>query len=116
MRHADVVNVAEHPRLDAELDSAGDSGGDDLAPEHGSRRDLHVVAELEVGRERQRLRHRDVAPRLEHHHCDRSSGKRITDDQLCDHVQADLLVGDRLDYTDGNGVDECDDLRANTLV
>ena len=40
------------------------------------------MAELEVGRELQRLGHGDVAERLEHHHRDGLSGEGVADDQL----------------------------------
>jgi len=47
-----IRDVAEHPGLDTKLDGSGKHGGDDLTPEHSSRGDFHVVAELKVGRER----------------------------------------------------------------
>ena len=84
IRGAHALNVREHPCLNTELDSAGDDGGDDLRPEHGAWRNLHVMAELEVGGELQRLGHRDVPPCLEHHHGDGASGERVADDQLRD--------------------------------
>jgi hypothetical protein len=105
---AHVFDVGEHPSLHAELDGARDGGRDHLAPEHWAGRDFHVVSELEVAREGERLRHGDVAPGLEHHHCDRPAGKRVSDDQLCDNVKADLLVRDRLDDADRDDVDERD--------
>lgn len=74
-------------------------------------RDLHVVTELEVGDERQRLGHGDVTPGLEHHHRDRLSGKGVTNDELSDDVEADLLVRDGLDHADGDDVDVSDDLQ-----
>ena len=80
------MNVREHPGLNTELNGASDDGGDDLGPEHGSWRYLHVVAKLEVGRERERLSHGDVSPGLEHHHGDRPSGEGIPNDQLCDYT------------------------------
>ena len=82
IRGAHALNVREHPCLNTELDSAGDDSSDDLRPEHGARWDLHVVTELEVGSELQRLGHRDVSPGLEHHHGDGASRERIADDQL----------------------------------
>ncbi len=108
---AHVLDVGEHPRLDAELRGAGDDGGDDLAPEHRLGRDLHVVAELEIGGEGERLRHGDVTPGLEQHHGDGASGEAVTDDQLGDDVQANLLIRDSLDHADGDDVEEGDDER-----
>ena len=69
------------------------------------------MSELKVGSERQCLRHGDVAPSLEHHHCDWPSGQSVTNNQLRDDVESDLLVGDSLDHADRNDVHECDDLR-----
>ena len=76
--------IGEHPCLHAELYGTGDDGADDLGPEHGSRRDLHVVTELEVWSEIQGLNHGDVSPCLEEHHGDRTSRKHVSDDQLGD--------------------------------
>ena len=108
---AHIINISEHPALHAELDRAGKGGRDDLTPEHGARGHLHVVAELEVGGEGERLRHGDVAPGLEHHHGDGAAGERVADDELRDDVQADLLVRDRLDDADGDDVEERDEQR-----
>ena len=124
IRGAHALNVREHPCLNTELNSAGDDGGDDLRPEHGAWRNLHVMAELKVGGELQRLGHRDVPPCLEHHHGDGASRERIADDQLrydaekewnqpwsmgtsrvCI-LQTNLLVRDSLDHTDRNRIDE----------
>ncbi len=102
-----ALDVGEHPRLDAELHGAGDDGRDDLAPEHGARGGSYVVAELEVGGDRESwanisdagrsaggrartLVHGDVAPGFEQHHCDGYSGNRISDDQFRD----DAVRGD----------------------
>ena len=85
----DALDVGEQPSLDTELDGTADDGRNDLAPEHGARRNLHVVTELEVGRELQRLRHGDVPPRLEHHHCDRAARQRVSDDELRDDAAQD---------------------------
>ena len=81
---AHVRDIREHPRLNAELHGAGDNCGDDLCPEHRPRRDLHVVAELEVGREGERLGHGDVTPGLEHHHRDGAAGEGVADDEFRD--------------------------------
>lgn len=108
MRVTDVLDVREHPRLHTELHGTGNNGRDDLSPEHGTRRHLHVVAKLEVGRELESLEHRDVAPGLEHHHCNRTSRERVADDELSDDIETDLLVGDSLDHTDGDNENEGD--------
>lgn len=52
---------------DDDLDEAREGRRDNLGHEHGSRRDLHVVTELQVGHEGEGLAHGDVAKRLEDH-------------------------------------------------
>ena len=69
------------------------------------------MTELEVGSEEQRLRHRDVAPSLEHHHGDWATRESVADDQLSNNVETDLLVGNSLDDTNGDDVHEGDDLQ-----
>ena len=49
------------------------------------------MAELEVGREEQSLRHGDVTPGLEHHHCDGSTGEGVTDDKFGDDAKLNYL-------------------------
>ena len=99
-------DVREHPRLHAELHRACDDRCDCLRAKHRPRRDLHIVSELEVRRELQRLRHGGVTPGLEQHHSDRTAREGVPDDELSDDVQPDLLVRDRLDHADRYEVDE----------
>jgi len=51
IRAAHVGDIGEHPSLDSKLDGPGNNACDDLSKEHGSRRNLHVVTQLEVGGE-----------------------------------------------------------------
>jgi hypothetical protein len=51
----------------AQLNKARPDRGDELSPEHGTLRDVHVVAELEIAAEVEGLRHDDVAVGFEHH-------------------------------------------------
>lgn len=83
------------------MDKARHRGGDDLAQEHGARRHLHVVAKLEIGHEAERLRHGDVAKRLEEHEAEGAARLDVAVDELGQHVEANLRVGDGLD--DANG-------------
>lgn len=92
---AHTLDVAEHPSLNTKLGGQSNNRGDDLSPEHRTRRDLHVVTKLEVGGERKTLGHGDVTPSLEHHHGDRATRKGVTDDELSDDVETDLLTVDR---------------------
>lgn len=89
-------------------------------------RDLHVMTQFEVRTECESLGHGDVTPGLEHHHGDRTTGESVSDDQFGDDtrgkekmlrevdvedtrwrmgsvLQADLLIGDSLDHTNGDG-------------
>lgn len=70
------------------------------------------MPKLEVTRELKCLNHCDVTPSLEHHHCDRLSGQCITDNQLGNDIEADLLIRDGLNHANGDGVNETDNLRA----
>ena len=51
IRQGSAAAEVDLPVLYAELHGAGDDGRDDLAPEHRSWWDLHIMTELEVGRE-----------------------------------------------------------------
>ena len=61
-RRAHILDVRKHPRLHAELHRPRKDRRNNLAPEHRAGRDLHVMTELEVGGEGERLRHRNVPP------------------------------------------------------
>ena len=78
----------------------------------GDSRNLHVMTQFEVRTEGESLGHGDVTPGLEHHHSDGLAGEQVTDDQLSDDVQTDLLVSDGLDDTNGDGVEESNNLCA----
>jgi len=66
-RCADPSDGTEGPLHDTKLDEAGPDGGDELGPEHGALRDVHVVAELEVAAKVEGLGHDNVAVGFEHH-------------------------------------------------
>lgn len=55
------------------------------------------------------LIHSDVAPCFEHHHCHWTAGKPISNNQLGDNVQPNLLIGDRLNHSNGDDVEERND-------
>jgi hypothetical protein len=65
--------------------------GAHLDDEHGAWWDLHVVAQLEILQEHDRLGHADVAVRLEGDVGERPPRVQVSDDQLGDHVQPRLL-------------------------
>lgn len=64
---ANASDGAESPLHDTELDETRPDSGDELGPEHGALRDVHVVAKLEVTAEVEGLGHDDVAVGFEHH-------------------------------------------------
>lgn len=109
LRVADVGDGAKGPVQHGDLHDAGPHGGDDLAGEERPGRDLDVVTHLQVGGEGERLRHGDVAVRLEHHHREGPPGLHVPDDELGDDVEAQLDVGDGLDHADGDAEDAGDD-------
>jgi hypothetical protein len=67
---ADPWYVRKHPGQNAQLRRPRDDRRDNLRREHRPRRDFHVLPQLEVGGEGQRLRHSGVAPGLEEHRGD----------------------------------------------
>lgn len=62
---ADIRNILEGIIEDHDLYKTGKGSSDYLGHEHGTWRDLHVVAELQVGYECQGLRHGDVTKSFE---------------------------------------------------
>lgn len=109
MRRAHALNVGEHPSLDTELHGTGENGGYNLTPEHGARRNFHVVTEFEIAGEVESLSHRDITPGFEHHHGDGVARESVSDDKFCDDVETDLLVRDSLNHADGDDVHEGND-------
>uniref|UniRef100_A0A804R0Z9 Uncharacterized protein n=1 Tax=Zea mays TaxID=4577 RepID=A0A804R0Z9_MAIZE len=67
LRAADVGDAVHEPPRRPDVHERRDQRPHHLRHEHGPRRDLHVVAQLEVLQEGQRLRHADVAVHLEAH-------------------------------------------------
>ena len=67
------------------------------------------MTKLEIRSERQSLGHGDITPGFEHHHGNWASRKTITDNQLSNNIETNLLIGDSLNHSDGNDVEESDD-------
>jgi len=67
-----------------------------------------VVAELEIGDERHRLRRRDDTVGLEKQHGEVVAGVRGAADELGEHVEGDLDVGDGVDEPDGDNQESRD--------
>lgn len=105
---AHIGYVCKHPGLHAKLDGPGNYSSNYLTREHRPRRNLHVMTKFEVGSELKCLVHRDVSPSLEQHHGERTAGYGVADNQFGDDIETDLLVGDRLDHTNGNDITEGD--------
>lgn len=112
---ANVLDGAHSPLDGGQLAQTRPDGGNELGGEHRSLRDMHVVAELEILAEVQRLRHDDVSEGLEHHHSDGVAGLNVSDDEFSEDVEAELDVGEGLDDADGDrpcgGDDEGEDDR-----
>ena len=64
------------------------------------------MSELKVRSERQSLSHGDITPSLEHHHRDGSSGETITNDELGNDVESNLLIRNSLNHANRNEVHE----------
>jgi len=54
------------------------------------------------------LSHGNVTPSLEHHHRDRASRKAVSNDQLSNDVETDLLIRDSLNHSNRNNIEEGD--------
>ena len=98
---ADVLHRGEQPPRGGEVHRGRRDRARELRQEHGPGRDLHVVAQLEVGQQRQRLAHADEAVRLEHHVGQRLPRVQVADDELRHDVEPRLHVGGGGDDADG---------------
>ena len=107
-RVADAGHRLQQPPRRGEVDRRRQHGADELHGEHGARRDLHVVAQLEVLQEHDGLRHADVAVRLERHVGERPPRVEVADDELRHDVEPGLLVGGGRDDADGEREEEGD--------
>jgi len=54
------------------------------------------------------LSHSNITPSLEHHHREGASWEGISDDQLSNDVETNLLIRDSLDHADRNNIEERD--------
>lgn len=104
VRVAHVINIREHPGLHTKLYCASQDGCDDLAKEHRALRNLHVVTQFKIGSELKSLSHGDISPGFEQHHCYWATGKSITNDELGDDIQPNLLIGNGLNHPNRNHV------------
>lgn len=98
---ADVRDIVDHPCLDEGTEECADEGGRDLDTEHGTGRDLHVVAKLEIAGETDGLNASDESDSLEDHVCDGSTREDVSDDKLVHNLRRDLLIGDGLEHCQG---------------
>ena len=70
-----------------------------MRQKHDAGRDLHVMAELKILSKIESLGHADVPIVLEHHHGEGASRNHVTNNKLCQHVEAELDIGNGLDKT-----------------
>jgi hypothetical protein len=59
---------------------------------------VHIVTELQILAEGQRLVHGNVSKSFEHHHRDGATRLEISDDKLAEDVDADLDASKSLDH------------------
>lgn len=113
------LSCKRDPRLSGERRggpvSNGRSSGSGLDDSTVTYRNLEVVPELHILNEVQSLSHRDIAEGLEEHHGNWPPRKHITNNELGQHVETKLRVGDALDHADrdeeDNGEQERNDQR-----
>lgn len=89
---AESLDVDEHPVQDADLSNGGDQCRHDLDSEHDPGRDLHVVAELEVGGKLDPLGGGDVSVRDKYHVGYWAAWEHCAANELADEVDAAMLV------------------------
>jgi len=104
----DILNAAESPVVNGDLDNGGPEHSYALSSPHCAGRNLHVVTHLEILEEIQGLGHGDVTVTLEHHHGQWATWKHVSDNELGDDVKTNLPVGDGLDHTDRDEEDNWD--------
>lgn len=102
-RCADFRNSRQRRVQYNDLDKAREGCGHHLRHEHGARRNLHVVAKLQIRHERQSLAHGDVAKGLEDHERQGPSGLDVTKNELSQDIETDLVVCNGLYDSDGQG-------------
>lgn len=109
----------KHPSLYSKLCCTSQDRGNYLTPEHGFRRHFHVMSKFKVRSKLQCLKHSNIAPCFKKHHrywasrkcCSSKASasllgvklrlvRTIAYNQLCYHVESDLLVGDCLNHAD----------------
>ena len=106
---ANVLDVRQHPVLHEGDPDASNGGSDDLDHEHDARRDLHVVAELEISCKADGLVGDDEADGLEEDVGDGSAWEHVSGDELVHDLRGHLLVGDGLQHSERNGKDRSDE-------
>ena len=104
-RRADIREI-ELEVQDTDGDERRDEGGDHLSEEGDTRGNVRVVGELEILSERDGVRGRDVAVRLEEVHGERVALEPGSTDELGQDVERDLGVGRGVDDTDRHAEDE----------
>ena len=106
IRGANVLNVGEHPRLHTELHGASNDSCDNLTKKHRAMWNLHVVAKLEIARKLNGLGRGNMTPCFEYHHRNWAAREGISDDQLRNDVQPNLLGRNGLNHANRDGTNE----------
>lgn len=98
-------DATEGPEEDGSLHDARPERSDQLTKEHGSGRQLQVVAQFHVLHKGKSLSHCNVSISLEQHHGIWSSGQHVSDEELGENVETKLDVCNGLDHANGNHPD-----------
>src|SRR5262249_47396615 len=97
-RRAYIHNMRPHRLLHTRHHKTAHKRRTRLGSKHHPRRDLHVMSQLEIAREQNRLSGPNVRDRFEDHVCDRPTGEHEPRDHLVHDVERELLVRDGLDH------------------
>lgn len=112
-----IINIREHPILNGGDNKSSKDRRKDLSHEHCTRWDLHIMADLQIARERDTLCHGNKRESLEKHNGNRAVREQITSDDLREDVDRNKLVRHRTNDANGDnetqshddGEDECPD-------
>lgn len=108
---ADVVDVAQHPQGHARLGQGAEDGGDALGEEESARRNLEVVAELQVRGKVEALADDVGGQDLEQNVGNGLALEHVAADELGEDVElVGVDVGHALDHAAGDHVDGGDDV------
>ena len=93
-RSAETSDICKHPVEHADLGEGRYERGNNLNGEHDTRRDLHIVAQLQIRSKLNALRGRDVSIGDEYHIGDWTAWEDCATDELAYEINGGVLIRD----------------------